>query len=278
MVIVSTALHGIFLGLPWPFGREADPPELIISEAEESVVMDIVILPRGSLTSPIEADPQADSLNQEAGQGKDDSTPDSDPLFREPEPEPELEPESEPEPEPEPEIEIPKQPAPDNAESDPVGELPEENGGTTTTPTPKPDPPDGTIKASDLEDTFDGNGITKRGELGTKLYGLDDAWKPNGQNFPDPVPDLNLLVDRCPNEPPAIGFLIVVLTPDDGIQNGPEMIGSTGYPDLDTKAKEMVETGTYSEFPERTEAKAYFLEVHMLNSDDESCLVEPQGA
>ncbi|NER85242.1 MAG: hypothetical protein F6K42_38220 [Leptolyngbya sp. SIO1D8] len=77
-----------------------------------------------------------------------------------------------------------------------------------------------------------------------------------------------LLGDECLDSAPVSGVLVLVMEPDNTIQQGPEILSSTGYEILDEKAKEMVETGEY-QLPNRDQAKGYSLEVRVLYP--ESC-------
>lgn len=289
VVVASAAAHGALLGLPWPF--ESEPFELsepVLSELDDSALMEIAVLPR-SLLEPEDleatvADAEAE-LDVTPQQQTTESESEPEPLLsQEPEPKtdpepelepvPKLEPELEPEPEPEPESETDPDPLPVLPENDPdpVGDLPIASGFNT--------PNEPVIRPLSVRQNDPGEFIntpSARRELDDPIFQNFSGLKP--KNVGEFLNITYPLGDKCPSYEnagkPEDGILMLILDKDDNIltsSNGkaePEMIESTEYPILDELAvQEVKEKIGTSFFDSRENDTAYMMGVSVQGYPD----------
>lgn len=264
IVLATAALHGLVLGVPWPFEPTEDRSEPEIVESEEGSVMDVAILPRGIAPSSSEIDRVEEGIEAEPSEDEPQlSQP-------EPEPEPELALELELQPESEPELEPAPKPTPTSSD-----DLPVDPGTTQNTPTPTPQPPKTLDERLSNPNSYVHNGKADSGPIAISSDGI--AWLDNlnkelrQQAAPEAVPDLNEKVwvsyplATCqPISPFAGGGIAIAANPDGTIIKGPDVLNSTGYDILDEKAEELVRD--YLANRDRvTETKAYLIQVEVID-------------
>ncbi|MGD1939744.1 MAG: hypothetical protein ACFB0G_00380 [Leptolyngbyaceae cyanobacterium] len=259
----SIGLHGLLLGWPLP-SETPEEPQVLPPPPEESVEVDVTILPAGAIAANGQDDETAiadedveDPLEVSPESVGRSSTPA--PVERSPEISEVVPENTVPTPE------IPTEPTQPAADTDPLpnDQLPDEPGSTGLTGG-APDP--ATTLATRLGDV---GAYQYNGQKGLDLLqslSAQDGWATPGQTLPSKAEPLELpyqLGAQCLNTAPVSGLLMAVVNPDQTFARGPEVVGSTGYAILDEQAVAMVETGEYI-FPDEDEPWAYNVEIKVL--------------
>ena len=267
LMAASIGLHGLLLGWPLP-SETPEEPQVLPPPPEESVEVDVTILPAGAIAANGQDDETA--IADEDVEDTLEDSPESVGRSSAPAPverAPEI-PETPPEDTVPPTETIPAEPTPSTADTDPMPneQFPDEPGSAGLTggdPDPVP------TLAERLGDVgaYQYNG--QKGLDFIQAQAAQDGWATPGQTLPSKADSLEVpyqLGAECLDTAPVPGLLMAVVNPDQTFARGPEVVGSTGYAVLDEQAIAMINTGEYT-FPSEDEPWAYNVEIKVLYPD-----------